>query len=567
MGMIKIHPMRMLFLQLPMLDNDTSGAHENLGMAGGLLGQALELSDMPTAIVPVQEELNTWDDAHIHAFIIAEQPDLIAATLYAWNVERTLSILHDVRKQLPNVRILVGGPEVSADNPILRANPIPDALTTGEGEPVIAALVNAIENNKQAPFSNTASLQNGIYQWGSHPPPHCIWPPSPQDAPPLCGPDRNGMAYIEATRGCPFRCSYCCYSQRRKHMAHSDIKHIVRTIARLRDQGAREIRFVDPTLNSHPAFDELLKGLAGLNKKNDLILFGELHPERITAPQANALARAGFREIEVGVQSRDPAVLKAVQRPTNQDNLDRGIQHLAAAGIKLTVDVMGGLPYQTLKDIQQSLDWAAQIRGADIQFMHTLLLPNTELRQRWSHALRALKRPPYRVTRTDWLSAAQFKQADILADQVCGGRGDSPTHRFVGCRLPDLFKEQICMNLTGPPPPFAGKTNRRALIICGNDLFGQRNRIATILRQAVRKEPHILWQFVMRPRYEEPLDLLDFLIGELRRFPRHTLDNMIAPEHRGQRAARRIFLKPYTGQHYDPTWIDAAEQLLSRAFY
>ena len=560
--------MRTLFLQLPMLDNDTSGAHENLGMAEGLLGQALQLSNLRVSVVPIPDEMNSWDDAHIRDFIVAAQPDLIAATLYAWNIERTLTILRNVHKHLPNVRILAGGPEVSTDNPVLIANPIADALAIGEGEPIIAALIDALCSNKhQAPFANSATFHNGLYAWGTRPPPHCIWPMPPQDAPAPCGPDANGMGYIEATRGCPFRCSYCSYSQRRKQMAYADVKQVVRTIAKLRESGAREVRFVDPTLNSHPEFDELLKGLANLNKNDDLVLFGELHPERITAQQAAALARAGFREIEVGVQSRDPAVLKAVRRPTNQNNLDRGIRHLAAAGIKLTIDVMGGLPYQTLEDIQNSLEWADRIQNADVQFMHTLLLPNTELRQRWSHALYALKRPPYRVTHTHWLSSTQFKQADALAEQVCGGRGDNPTHRFVGYRLPDLFEERIHMSLKNPQVSIAGKTNRRALIICANDLFGERNRIAAILRQAVRREPHILWQFVLRPRKEEPLDLLDALIGELRHFLRHTLDNMIVPSHRGQRAARRIFLKLYSGQHYDPLWIEASEQLLSRAFY
>ena len=109
-----------LFLQLPRLDHDAHGRRENVPLAAVYLRNALENSAEAAfhrvVSIPRQDEL---DDQHLLASIQRVKPDIIAATLYLWNVERTLDLLDKAREILPKMKVIVGGPEVAADHPFL----------------------------------------------------------------------------------------------------------------------------------------------------------------------------------------------------------------------------------------------------------------------------------------------------------------------------------------------------------------------------------------------------------------------------------------------------------------
>jgi len=344
----------------------------------------------------------------------------------------------------------------------------------------------------------------------------------------------------------------------------------MRRVKILAKRGARNIRFVDPTFNANPEFEDIIRRLAAFNRSRraPIAIFAELRAERVTGHQAALLAAANVREIEVGVQSRDPNVLRAAGRPTNLRRLDAGVACLALAGVRLTVDIMAGLAGQTLRDIRASLRWAAGVPRSDLQFLHALLLPGTALR---AHALSngwvAQSKPPYRVLRTPALSAEAFLRAERYARRLTGRIPDSPTRRFVGRELPDLFEERIAIEVAARDTASPGRQIRRALVLRGDSLFAARSRLAAIVRRAIADEPHVQWQFVLSPRVEEPLDILDSLIEAIDAAPSHLLDRLVFPVDAGPRAARRVFVLLRPGRRYDHAWVRAAEARLRGAFF
>jgi hypothetical protein len=121
-----------------------------------------------------------------------------------------------------------------------------------------------------------------------------------------------------------------------------------------------------------------------------------------------------------------------------------------------------------------------------------------------------------------------------------------------------------------PREPFVGwpiTSNRQTLIISGADLFAQRDALAALIRKQVLAEPHILWQFVLEPTEEEPLDLFDFLIAAFAKLPGHWLDRLVSPPGQRRLCARRLFVKLPRGKPFDPVWVDAVEALLSARFH
>jgi radical SAM superfamily enzyme YgiQ (UPF0313 family) len=564
---------KVLFLQLPQLDNDVSGPNENLHLAAAYLQHAAEQAGEGRhhQFFKIPESAQQGSTVKLVESILELKPDVIAATLYLWNIEWTLRLLKAVSAYLPQVRFVVGGPETAHEHPFLFQSRVAQAVVVGEGETVFPSILEAFRTGRSLDYSTVALLTPHGYRWGKTvPPPVDLATALPPPDYPACGPNTRGMAYVETSRGCPMRCTYCRYPHLRRTLSFLAPEAIEERVRALRRLGACEIRFIDPTFNAHPRSTEILQRLVRLNRSRKLCFFAELNADRITEEAADLLSAANFVDIEVGVQSRDAAVLREIRRPTNLDRLEEGVRRLSRRHIKVTLDLMYGLPRQGLDDLRHSLPWALRFRGVNVQCLQTLLLPGTELRARhgaWQ--IKSGKIPPYAVTSTRTLSPDDFRTIEEMIARHPRLRSDIATGRFVGRQLPDLFPEAIAVeagSLTAATMP-PGSGNRRAVMIRGANLFDSREALAGFIRRAIHAEPDTLFQFVLQPENEEPLDLLDTLIATLRRCPSHLLDRYASAAIANKMAARRILVRLPPAPRFDPDWIREAEELLAAAFF
>ena len=587
--------MRLIFLQLPRLDPDLTSPGENLMPAAACLRAALERS--PEAknweVIETPAFQDTAADAVLADQIAGLSPDALSATCYLWNIERTLHLLKLLKRRLPALKIIIGGPDIALNHPLLPTSgdarrSTHDARVVGEGETVFPAVLRFFRTGLAPDYGGVSwRTPEGAFASGSRRRPvKPLQELLPAPSHPVNRPDAFGMAYLETNRGCPLRCAFCCYNIRRTNTTCLPPEEVATRIRILRKRGAREIRLVDPTFNAHPRFDEILDVLTAENRDRAIAFFVEIRADTLTDDQARRLAQAGVAEAEVGIQSTDPNVLKLLHRPLNADRVLRGIEALLRHGIKPTLDFMYALPAQDEHDIQRSLDWLARF-GDTIhpQFLPTLLLPGTELRDRAKElGLRAQRLPPYRVLATDKLSARQLAQVEAWANARLGGF-DSPTRRFVGARLPDLFPCRVRCPVGTPPRgvrnagiPLTGgrlgeaslptpSSNRQALILSGSNLFARRSALAALIRRYVLAEPHILWQIILEPQEEEPFDLFDFLITTFLKLPGHWLDRLVSPPGQRRLCARRLFVKIPHGKKFNGAWISDAETLLAAHFH
>lgn len=562
-----------LYLQLPSLDNETEGPRENMPLAGIYLQHALERSAERACHrgVFLPPECDDLDNAALAERVAAMRPSVLACTLYLWNIERTLRVARLVRERLPGVRVVAGGPEVARSHPFLFRERVADAVAVGEGEGVFPGILRALRGGGRADYTTVAWRTSGGYRWGSVEPPPVILADAlpPADAP-LMRPDAAGMAYLETMRGCPMRCTFCRYHHLRRGVNALSPEQVGARIRELAARGAREIKFVDPTFNAHPQFDAVLEQIAAANRAGKLKFFAELRAEKLTLAQADSLAAAGFVEVEVGMQSRDPAVLQCIRRPTRVDGLRRGVLWMTRRGIRVTLDVMYGLPLQGTADVYGSLDWALKLRGVRVQAMQTLLIPGTDLRRdaaRWG--MKATSRPPYGVLSTNAMSSGDMLAVERFIESHPRLPSDVPTRRFAGRELPGLFaaRTELEAPFRAGASLLSGGANRRALLLRGERLFERRHALARLIRSAARLEPDTLWQFVLCPRGEEPLDLLEYLAACIRGLPPHLLDRYAGPWLSGRRVARRLLVQFETGRRYSRSWADAAEELLRQCFY
>ena len=53
---------------------------------------------------------------NIEREIVARSPDVVAFSCYIWNIDFVLNLCSDIKKALPGVKIILGGPEVTFDS-------------------------------------------------------------------------------------------------------------------------------------------------------------------------------------------------------------------------------------------------------------------------------------------------------------------------------------------------------------------------------------------------------------------------------------------------------------------
>ena len=134
-------------------------------------------------------------------------------------------------------------------------------------------------------------------------------------------------------------------------------------MAALRDRGAREVTFLDPTFNHRPEFEPLLDALAAANPDRSVSFFAEVRAEGLTPAHAKSLARAGFTKLEIGLQSVNRETLKRVKRGGSPEKVAAAAKMLHDEGIALLVDLIIGLPGDTADDVS---------RGVEFLFEHGL---------------------------------------------------------------------------------------------------------------------------------------------------------------------------------------------------
>ena len=133
-----------------------------------------------------------------------------------------------------------------------------------------------------------------------------------------------------------------------------------------------------PSLLSPEGMDELLSSIrARVTLEPDAEITMEANPGSVEASKLSGFAKAGINRISLGIQSFQDEKLKALGRIHNGADAKRAIETAMQHFKSVNLDLMYGLPNQSLEDAKEDIQTALSFKAPHLSFYNLTLEPNT----------------------------------------------------------------------------------------------------------------------------------------------------------------------------------------------
>ncbi|PQL21962.1 B12-binding domain-containing radical SAM protein [Veillonella sp. T34266-5] len=343
---------------------------------------------------------------HILSDITEHDIDILGFACYIWNIEMTLHVVDMVKAVRPDIKIVLGGPEVSftADE-LLERCPNIDYIVQGEGEEAFHALVTALQlgNDGLDPVipgvrgRRDGSILGSLEAVEVSDLSFIPFPYTEEDMEDL----EHKIIYYESSRGCPFSCQYCL-SGNKNTVRFFPQERTLEELQWFIDHGVKQVKFVDRTFNCAPHHHRPLMEFMR-DSDTDMNFHLEMEPELMTEWETNILCETppGRIQIEVGVQSTHKKTLDAINRYNDWPYIQKSIRPIIQAGrTHVHMDLIVGLPHEDFNRFGQSFNDLFSLQPHALQIGFLKLLKGSGVRRMREYKYVADPLAPYEVLST-----------------------------------------------------------------------------------------------------------------------------------------------------------------------
>ena len=355
--------------------------------------------------------------------IFRRKPEVLCISCYIWNISIARELAEEVHRVLPDTKIWLGGPEVSYDaKQVLERNPQITGVMMGEGEETFLELVRHYADGAPG-ISEIRGIAwrggDGLIRDNG------FRGPVDLDTVPFIYQDLSGfenrILYYESSRGCPFSCSYCLSSIDRK-LRFRSMGLVKRELQFFLDHKVPQVKFVDRTFNcSHQRALEIWRYLTehdnGVTNFHFEIAADLLNEEEL---ELIASMRPGMIQLEIGVQSTNPEVIREIRRKMDFDRVARVVRRLSENhNVHLHLDLIAGLPLEDFTSFGRSFDQVYALRPQQLQLGFLKVLKGAymyEMAADYGCVYR--KKEPYEVLFTRWISFEEILRLKQTEEMV-----------------------------------------------------------------------------------------------------------------------------------------------------
>ncbi len=355
--------------------------------------------------------------------IVPQKADVIAFSVYLWNIEEILKLSENIKKINSNVKIILGGPEVTYQSEkVLRENTSVDYVIVGEGEETFPKLIDFIEklDSDDKEFLKHVSYRENdeinVGEIGIV----CDTKKIPRIANKIVEDYDGRIVYIETVRGCPYNCSYCL-SSTIKGIRPFEMNRVKEELLILMKAEVRLVKFVDRTFNYDKKRTlEIWRFLLENNISSEFhfeisahLIDDEILEFFDTVPENT------FR-LEIGVQSTNPETIKAINRNTDFDVITKVTKRIMQKNnITTHLDLIAGLPFEGYERFKESFNDVYDLRPTELQLGFLKLLSGCQItNEKELYDYKYTSYPPYEILENKFISFEEITKLKNVEEMV-----------------------------------------------------------------------------------------------------------------------------------------------------
>ena len=361
--------------------------------------------------------LKKYDVQHLKEKVKELKPDVIGFSLMTLSYKQHYALIEEIKKDFPEVIIVVGGPHVSTLREkvldecfsidfgfVLEADESFPALCRGEkvhdikgilyrdGERVVyTGDREFIKDLNGLPFPRYAKFELDKYS--------------------------NQTMYLSTSRGCPNECTYCPVKLavgRRFRYVNADT--LINEISYWYSKGYRQFGFWD---DNFTLLKQRVFSLCDMIEQKkfqgcSFSLPNGIRADKVDRELLKRMRSVGFRQLSIGVESASDKVLKILKKGETIEQIEEAIKDSTELGFDVYLYFILGSPGETMEDVEKSFNLALKYPIVDAIFHKMTPYPGTELFEWVTKRNLFLRLPEEYLNDANYYSAEPFFVTDEL---------------------------------------------------------------------------------------------------------------------------------------------------------
>lgn len=365
--------------------------------------------------------------------VLKARPKILGLGVYIWNTNEVLEVCSTLKKVAPEITIVLGGPEISYETETNALYNVCDYIIKGEADFAFLQLCQKILTQESPGQKVIPALLPEIkaialpYKYFSD------------------GDIKNRIIYVEASRGCPYKCEYCL-SSLDKSVRSFDLNVFLTEIQILIDRGARVFKFVDRTFNLSPATSTKILNFFLKQIELGFFLHFEMVPDRLPSEIKELIVQfpKGSLQFEIGIQTLNPTVAQNVSRKNDLLKVKENFAYLkTSTKVHTHADLIAGLPGESLESFAEGFDQLYSWGPDEVQLGILKRLKGTPIiRHESAFAMKFSDLAPFQILSTNTMSYLELQKMNRLSkfwDSIANS-GDFPEFmKWISCKSGSLF--------------------------------------------------------------------------------------------------------------------------------
>lgn len=332
-----------------------------------------------------------YDERYRFIELLKQSPKaVVISTTFILNKKTLDNLVEDIRSVAPDIFIIAGGQFVHlsdrirerqrSDNPIMdiftdeylfleeKNEPLVDLyIISAGGEKILAqALAMVKEKGKVEGLPNTATYRRNKYSWTGR-----IddlvktggitvdWERMPKEF------FKSGVVPLQASYGCPYNCAFCNFMKDRRLMGVKPLDDLIEELKIVQEKGVNYVWFVDDNFRlGRKDLETVCRRL--LDSGITIKWKSFIRPSALKGMDMGLLEAAGCVEVQFGLESADPLLLKGMNKKANPDLYAEVIEGAMKAGINCSCYFIFGFPGENEESVKRTLEFIKGIEHPEL---------------------------------------------------------------------------------------------------------------------------------------------------------------------------------------------------------